>query len=136
MLALRRACPALFAEGSYEPLEVRGAFADRVIAFARRLGDDMVVAIVPRAASQLLSSEQDILFDPAAWHDTCVATNGVGLTGVFRPSEAAGAFDQRRRVAQRFPGGAYGLARHCGKLLSLPAMLRRTQSRAVIRIAE
>ena len=36
-LALRRASPALFAEGSYEPLEVRGAFADRVIAFARRL---------------------------------------------------------------------------------------------------
>ena len=89
-LALRRASPALFAEGSYEPLEVRGAFADRIIAFARRLGDDMVVAIVPRAASQMLSSEQDILFDQAAWRDTCVATNGVGLTNLFRTSEAAG----------------------------------------------
>jgi (1->4)-alpha-D-glucan 1-alpha-D-glucosylmutase len=75
-LALRRACPALFAEGSYEPLEVRGACADRVIAFARRHEDQMLVAIVPRIASQSLRSERDILFDEAAWRDTCVACSG------------------------------------------------------------
>ena len=78
-LALRRACPALFAEGSYEPLEVRGAFADRIIAFARRLGDDMVVAIVPRAASQMLGREQDILFDHG----------GVGATRALQQTASA-----------------------------------------------
>ena len=36
-LALRRGAPALFADGSYEPIAVRGEHADRVIAFARRL---------------------------------------------------------------------------------------------------
>ena len=38
-LALRRERPALFADGSYEPIAVRGEHADRVIAFARRLGN-------------------------------------------------------------------------------------------------
>jgi len=89
-LALRRACPALFADGSYEPLYVRGAFADRVIAFARRLGDDMIVVIVPRTASQMLRTEQGILFEEAAWRDTCVATNCLVLTDFFRTSEPVG----------------------------------------------
>jgi (1->4)-alpha-D-glucan 1-alpha-D-glucosylmutase len=102
-LAMRRACPALFAEGSYEPLEVRGAFADRIIAFARRLGDDMIVTIIPRAASQMLSGEQDILFDQAAWRDTCVATNGLGLTNLFRTSEVAGASISVGALLSDFP---------------------------------
>jgi len=102
-LALRLACPALFAAGSYEPLAARGTFADRIIAFARRRGDDMVVAIVPRAASQLLSSEQDILFDRAAWCDTCVATNDVGLTNLFRTSEQAGAIISVGALLSDFP---------------------------------
>ncbi len=102
-LALRRACPALFGDGSYEPLEVRGAFADRVIAFARRRGDDMVVAIVPRAASHMLRTEQDIVFDRAGWRDTCVETHDPALTSLFRTSEPAGASISVGALLGEFP---------------------------------
>ena len=87
-LALRRACPALFADGSYEPLDVRGAFADRVIAFARRLNDQVLVVIVPRSASQLLHGEDDIRFDAAAWRDTCAAVAGPKLVNLFTMASA------------------------------------------------
>jgi malto-oligosyltrehalose synthase len=82
-LALRRTCPALFAEESYEPLDVRGAFADRVIAYARRLHDQVVVVIAPRIASQLLRSENDIRFDAAAWRNTNLAVGGSSLTNLL-----------------------------------------------------
>ena len=71
-LAVRDARPDLFACGSYEPLEIRGAFADRVVAFMRRAGDDVAVTIVPRTASALLR-DGDIAFTPDAWKDTAVA---------------------------------------------------------------
>jgi malto-oligosyltrehalose synthase len=89
-LALRRACPPVFAEGSYEPLEVRGPFADRVIAFSRRLREQMLVVIVPQVAAQLLRSEDHILFDPAVWRDTRVAVDGANLTSLFVPRAVPG----------------------------------------------
>jgi maltooligosyltrehalose synthase len=88
-LALRRACPAVFEDGSYEPLEVRGAFADRVVAFARRVHDQRLVVIVPRAASQLLRREDDILFDAAAWRDTYVTVDGSEFINLFMPGAPA-----------------------------------------------
>lgn len=102
-LALRRACPALFAEGSYEPLEVRGAFADRVIAFARRLGGDMLVTIIPRSASQMLRCEEDILFDEAAWKDTSVDTGTETLANRFAGNEAMGKSIAVGRALRDFP---------------------------------
>jgi len=86
-LALRCACPALFADGSYQPLEVHGAFADRVVAFARRLNDQAVIVVAPRSASQLLRNELDILFAEAVWQDTRIAADIGGFTNLF----AAGA---------------------------------------------
>jgi malto-oligosyltrehalose synthase len=71
-LAVRRARPDLFARGTYAPLEIRGTFADRVVAFIRHAGDDVAVTIVPRAASALLR-EDNIAFVPDAWKDTAVA---------------------------------------------------------------
>jgi (1->4)-alpha-D-glucan 1-alpha-D-glucosylmutase len=71
-LNARRERPALFSEGSYEPMQVCGEFADRVIAFIRRLGDDVAVTIVPRAASGLLRNGA-ITFTPGAWKDTTIA---------------------------------------------------------------
>jgi maltooligosyltrehalose synthase len=70
-LAVRRARPDLFACGSYEPLEMRGAFADHIVAFLRRAGDDVAVTVVPRAASALLR-DGNIAFVPDAWKDTAV----------------------------------------------------------------
>jgi (1->4)-alpha-D-glucan 1-alpha-D-glucosylmutase len=74
-LAQRRARPRLFAEGSYEPLPVRGKLADRVIAFARRLGSDVAIAVVPRTPSGLLV-QREIGFRSDAWQDTSVTLRG------------------------------------------------------------
>ena len=71
-LALRKERPALFAGGSYAPIAVRGEHADRVIAFARRLGNEMAITVVPRVASRLLETDT-IRFAPAAWAATALA---------------------------------------------------------------
>ena len=47
-LALRRAQPALFAEGDYRRIAVSGARADQVVAFARTLAHDGVVVVAGR----------------------------------------------------------------------------------------
>jgi malto-oligosyltrehalose synthase len=73
-LAMRRKLPALFADGSYEPIQVRGKYAYRVIAFARRHRSEIVVVAVPRIASGLLETGT-IQFRPAAWEDTALAFN-------------------------------------------------------------
>jgi (1->4)-alpha-D-glucan 1-alpha-D-glucosylmutase len=52
-LEFRRSNPKLFARGDYQPLEVRGVFANHVCAFARRLADECVVTVVPRWMSQV-----------------------------------------------------------------------------------
>jgi malto-oligosyltrehalose synthase len=70
-LALRRSKPDLFANGIYEPLEVGGEFADRVVAFSRRQGAEAVITIVPRVASELLQ-HNEVMFRPGAWRDTVV----------------------------------------------------------------
>jgi maltooligosyltrehalose synthase len=72
VLALRAARPKLFAEGSYEPLEVRGPFAENVVAFARRFESQLALVVVPRIASVLLRTGT-VTFAPDAWKDTVVA---------------------------------------------------------------
>ncbi len=53
-LQARRARPALFAAGSYEPLEIGGAHADRVVAFARRAPDgEAAIVVAPRLVHTL-----------------------------------------------------------------------------------
>jgi malto-oligosyltrehalose synthase len=72
VLALRAARPKLFAEGSYEPLEVRGTFAENIVAFARRFENERALVVVPRIASVLLRTGT-VIFAPDAWKDTVVA---------------------------------------------------------------
>jgi (1->4)-alpha-D-glucan 1-alpha-D-glucosylmutase len=45
LLSFRRQRPDLFREGSYEPLTVEGAGADRVCAFARQLKSEAIVVV-------------------------------------------------------------------------------------------
>ncbi|HYC66078.1 MAG TPA: malto-oligosyltrehalose synthase [Reyranellaceae bacterium] len=52
-LALRRALPDLFAEGSYEPVPVEGPEADGVVAFLRRHGGETVLVAAPRLTTSL-----------------------------------------------------------------------------------
>ena len=76
-LALRREHPALFAHGSYEPIAVRGEHADRVIAFARRLGPEAAVIVVPRIASRLLEPD-GIKFACGSWMNTALTLDAHG----------------------------------------------------------
>ncbi|MGI4814546.1 MAG: malto-oligosyltrehalose synthase [Janthinobacterium lividum] len=56
-LALRRRLPELFSDGEYLPLEVEGAHANSVIAFARRLEDAWVLVVATRLAAPLLDDD-------------------------------------------------------------------------------
>ncbi len=73
VLALRQTLPGLFAEGGYEPLEVTGSEARRVVAFARRLDGRAVVTIAPRLVTPLLEGCSMPLPPPERWAGTRVA---------------------------------------------------------------
>jgi (1->4)-alpha-D-glucan 1-alpha-D-glucosylmutase len=95
-LTLRRGRPDLFADGSYEPLPVTGKFADRVIAFARRLGPDAAITVVPRVASALLV-QREIGFRSDAWDDTTVMLPSNKAKNIFDGqvfNEASGSVEQ------------------------------------------
>lgn len=75
---------ALFQSGDYRPLEVRGRFAEHIVAFARTHGDDAIVVVVPRLVSRLGSLPLGLVWDDtavsvpsrvAAWSD--VATRRI-----------------------------------------------------------
>jgi (1->4)-alpha-D-glucan 1-alpha-D-glucosylmutase len=72
-LDLRKSRRDLFARGDYLPLEVRGACARHVVAFARRLGDQWVATVAPRWTSKLVEwGDTAIVLPagaPAEWRD-------------------------------------------------------------------
>lgn len=82
-MRLRRARPHLFIEGDYEPLAASGPAADHVVAFARCLGNERLVAIVPRLTMALASGGRWPLGEPA-WQDTSVRLPPSCGRGVFR----------------------------------------------------
>ena len=57
LLELREQQPGLLTEGGYEPLVVEGEHADRVIAFARRWHDQVIVVIAIHLPRRLLVSD-------------------------------------------------------------------------------
>jgi (1->4)-alpha-D-glucan 1-alpha-D-glucosylmutase len=64
LLAHRRAHPALFAEGGYEPLAATGSKADQLCAFLRSHGGDRLLVIAARFPARLDA-------DPG-WGDTAI----------------------------------------------------------------
>jgi (1->4)-alpha-D-glucan 1-alpha-D-glucosylmutase len=74
-LRFRRAHDVLFRTGDYVPLDVTGARAAHVFAFARVHGRDAVIAVTPRLTTTLVP-------EPSAppigdvWGDTCVNLTG------------------------------------------------------------
>ncbi|WP_428671551.1 malto-oligosyltrehalose synthase [Reyranella sp.] len=62
-LALRRALPDLFAEGSYEPVKVEGRLTDHIVAFMRRHKSDAVLTVVPRLPGTLIRNSADLSLD-------------------------------------------------------------------------
>lgn len=69
-LRFRRRSPDLFLEGEYVPLAVEGERADHVVAFARRLGDEWVIAVVPRLVAPLTGSKSALPVGVGAWGET------------------------------------------------------------------
>jgi malto-oligosyltrehalose synthase len=57
-LAVRRAAPRLFAEGSYLPIDIEGPLARHVLAFARVLGDQIALTVVCRLTFGLLGEDR------------------------------------------------------------------------------
>ncbi|RXZ38357.1 malto-oligosyltrehalose synthase [Oxalobacteraceae bacterium CAVE-383] len=101
-LMLRRRDPLLFCSGAYIPLEVQGALANHVIAFAREYQGRYAVVIVTRLPGRLLADdpEGDLPLAPAlAWRDTSVmlpagcASAGWQDALARRPVETAAGFD-------------------------------------------
>jgi (1->4)-alpha-D-glucan 1-alpha-D-glucosylmutase len=76
LLHLRSAQPALFAEGTYVPLAVRGPRESHVIAYSRELADRRVLVVVGRFLAKLLGRREGV---PGAddWAGTEVEVPGL-----------------------------------------------------------
>jgi (1->4)-alpha-D-glucan 1-alpha-D-glucosylmutase len=72
LLNLRKTAPARFAEGDHVALEVTGARAGKVIAFARRYSSSLLIAITPRCAGEAIQPGGPPHPDPQWWRDTRV----------------------------------------------------------------
>lgn len=59
-LKLRQQIPHVFEEGEYMPLEVEGALATGIVAFARRSGEKTAVIVVPVMVVDLFTEEMQI----------------------------------------------------------------------------
>jgi (1->4)-alpha-D-glucan 1-alpha-D-glucosylmutase len=70
-LRWRRAHPSVFADGDYIPLATSGPRADHVVAFARRAGSGVLVAVVPRLTMSL-AAPGGWPIGEAAWGDTAI----------------------------------------------------------------
>ncbi len=70
LLNLRAEVPARFAQGDHVPLEVAGARAGNVIAFARRYSSSLLIAVAPRCASAAIAPDGTPMPDPQWWQDT------------------------------------------------------------------
>ncbi|MDA8360638.1 MAG: malto-oligosyltrehalose synthase [Gammaproteobacteria bacterium] len=77
LLRLRRHYAALFGEGSYQGLEVRGERRAQVVAFVRRLKEQRLLVVVPCQAASLLDSASGQI-KAASWGDTAVEMEAAG----------------------------------------------------------
>ncbi|MEO8924543.1 MAG: malto-oligosyltrehalose synthase, partial [Caldimonas sp.] len=75
LLDLRRARPELFREGDYAPLQVEGAQAEHVVAFARRHEGVVLIVIVARLLAKLLGEPGRLPCGGEVWGDTRVAVD-------------------------------------------------------------
>ncbi len=89
LLRLRRERIAVFQRGDYEPLAATGRFADRVVAFRRRVGDERMLVVVPRLTTALGAPPLGLV-----WEDTALSLPPAGrawrdvLTGDMWPGES------------------------------------------------
>lgn len=85
-LQVRKRHPGLFAEGSYEALQVTGPRSGNVLAFLRRNGSKSLITVTPRLVRRLLDSETTPHIPQSAWGDTALMLpnlDGVAWTDVL-----------------------------------------------------
>jgi (1->4)-alpha-D-glucan 1-alpha-D-glucosylmutase len=70
VLALRKAQPELFRNGTYTPLEVVGQHAERVVAFCREHQGKRLLVVVPRWSHHLLENGVYPQINAQVWGDT------------------------------------------------------------------
>ena len=81
-LQLRRRMAEVFLQGEYLPLEATGEQAKHVIGVARRLEEQVVIAIVPRLTASLAAT--DLPLGPNTWQGTRLALPAGIRTTLFR----------------------------------------------------
>jgi len=69
-LAERKNRPELFAEGRYLPLDVSGAYSDRIVAFAREFQGDWAIVLVPRCVASVAAPVLGSVSRRNFWKDT------------------------------------------------------------------
>ncbi|MBW4451797.1 MAG: malto-oligosyltrehalose synthase [Nostoc indistinguendum CM1-VF10] len=69
LLQARTNYVSLFQDGDYLPLEVQGTYANHIIAFARREGNQTAIAIAPRFLTSLIQPGDNPLGE-SVWKDT------------------------------------------------------------------
>jgi (1->4)-alpha-D-glucan 1-alpha-D-glucosylmutase len=79
LLKLRTELADVFADGDYEPLQVRGPHRDHVIAFARRRGRDAVITVV--AKSFAVFSQGGRVWPHAEAFDAALDVSGYSVEG-------------------------------------------------------
>jgi (1->4)-alpha-D-glucan 1-alpha-D-glucosylmutase len=86
-LVLRRQDEGLFARGSYQPLQVHGALADQIIAFARIGSASAVVVAVPRLVQGILHRGDQLRLNPDTLRDSSIGVpaelHGRSLRSIF-----------------------------------------------------
>jgi (1->4)-alpha-D-glucan 1-alpha-D-glucosylmutase len=70
LLQTRRGAPEVFADGTYEEVEVRGARSSNVFAFIRRGGRRCAVAVAPRLTARLVRDASAPPIGPDVWLDS------------------------------------------------------------------
>jgi (1->4)-alpha-D-glucan 1-alpha-D-glucosylmutase len=98
LLQARRRAPALFASGTYEEVEVRGARSSHVFAFLRRRGRRCAVAAAPRLTAGLVRNASSPPIGPDVWLDTSLVL----------PSELGGAAWTNVPTGERCPVVSHG----------------------------
>ncbi len=83
-LQFRRAHEALFRDGSYIPLRVAGEHAAHVLAYARKLGDELAIVAVPRLCLRLMGARDGLPCGRDVWGDTRIELPRKMLTTEFR----------------------------------------------------
>jgi len=71
-LRLRRKLASVFLDGEYVPVEAEGDRKDQVVAFARTLGSQSVIAIAPRLIARLAGSKNRLPTGCETWNQDAI----------------------------------------------------------------